>query len=673
MSRKFGVFVLAVSAVVLAASGALLTLYHDTFTVALPDYPPTREAKWLKQGWSDRQRDWFHHADQGTQTLNLPYEWFAALEQPRLAPFGDAGRLADPAYLDRFGFIPGATEARGMRLPVGFTRGETMFVADGSPWLNPRSGEPLHAIGFTCAACHTGRLTFGDTALLIDGGSALTNLGAFRKALGLSVLYTKVVPGRFGRFATTVLGGTPSEADLTALRAQLDALLERLKIVKGLDDGIEAQSVVEGFGRLDALNRIGNQLFGLDLGAEGRARNYAPLTAPVSFPHIWNTSWFDWVQYNASIEQPMVRNAGEALGVAAPLNLSDPARPLFASGVQVGLLAEMEKQIAGEQPDGQSGFTGLLAPRWDEVLPAIDRGAAAKGAALYASLCAECHLPPVGSAAFWTDPHWAPPNADAQRYLTLEKRRADAMDTDAAQAVDMRNRRVWLPDGLPIASREFGPALGEVVERAVKRWYDAQPQPISAERRRAMNGFRENGIRAEPWYKARPLDGVWATPPFLHNGAVPNLYALLSPVAERPRTFKLGQRAFDPVCVGYRLTDLAASPSDPGAGCLAPEAGVGGLAALFSLDTSLRGNRNTGHAFTGDGTGGAGVIGRALDPRERLALIEFLKTDCVNGPAGAADRTADPAAGIDTSCEGLAKVAARAASDGAALGPAGAP
>src|SRR5712672_1888448 len=51
----------------------------------------------------------------------------------------------------------------------------------------------------------------------------------------------------------------------------------------------------------------------------------------------------------------------------------------------------------------------------------------------------------------------------------------------------------------------------------------------------------------------RFLDGVWATPPYLHNGSVPNIYALLSPVSERPKSFYLGRREFDPFCVGYQL------------------------------------------------------------------------------------------------------------------------
>jgi hypothetical protein len=30
-------------------------------------------------------------------------------------------------------------------------------------------------------------------------------------------------------------------------------------------------------------------------------------------------------------------------------------------------------------------------------------------------------------------------------------------------------------------------------------------------------------------YKANPAEGMWASPPFLHNGSVPNLYELLIP------------------------------------------------------------------------------------------------------------------------------------------------
>ena len=100
------------------------------------------------------------------------------------------------------------------------------------------------------------------------------------------------------------------------------------------------------------------------------------------------------------------------------------------------------------------------------------------------------------------------------------------------------------------------------------------------------------------------MNGIWATGPFLHNGSVPTLYALLSPLAERPVRFHLGNREFDPVDVGYRTAPIGGD---------------------FQLDTAIRGNSNSGHVFD-DGPRGGGIIGRRLAPEERRALVEFLKT-----------------------------------------------
>ena len=50
-------------------------------------------------------------------------------------------------------------------------------------------------------------------------------------------------------------------------------------------------------------------------------------------------------------------------------------------------------------------------------------------------------------------------------------------------------------------------------------------------------GYRAPGAVAEAQYHAPPLNGIWASPPYLHNGSVPTIEALLSPYAERPTTF----------------------------------------------------------------------------------------------------------------------------------------
>lgn len=85
----------------------------------------------------------------------------------------------------------------------------------------------------------------------------------------------------------------------------------------------------------------------------------------MKFPYIWQRR-LDWVQYDGSIMQPMVRNAGEAMGVAAKVNTTNPARPLYASSVDVNSLFEMESSLAGPNPLGKEGkpaFKGLASPK----------------------------------------------------------------------------------------------------------------------------------------------------------------------------------------------------------------------------------------------------------------------------------------------------------------------
>jgi hypothetical protein len=67
-------------------------------------------------------------------------------------------------------------------------------------------------------------------------------------------------------------------------------------------------------------------------------------------------------------------------------------------------------------------------------------------------------------------------------------------------------------------------------------------------------------IRAVAIYKARPLTGIWAVSPYLHNGSVPNMYALLSPQEERPNKFWTGSKEFDPGKMGHDTSDTSVRP-----------------------------------------------------------------------------------------------------------------
>ena len=657
-------------------------------TVELPNPPAQRENHWADQGWSNAERQWYHHASQGTNTFGLPYEWFKALEQPELS-LSEAGLFSDQNYLSRMGFIPSpvslddkaqATQY-GYRdnteysksspyagksynkvgLPVGFAVGdEWLDPASGQRWHLPGTGKNAHSLGLTCAACHTGQLEYGNHRILIDGGQGMISLDKIRDALKISLVYTKFLPGRFDRFAKRVLGDADTPQNRSLLKGQFDNFLDAAKEEGDLEAEMVKQGVTEGFTRLDALNRIGNEVFANQMKIKG---NMHPIAGPVSFPFIWNAPWFDWVQYNSSIQQPMVRNAGEAMGVKAMVNLSEPQKPIFSSNLPLQTLHEMEILLAGpKHPLEAKQFGGLRSPEWKTLpLPPLNEALVAKGRDLYLGnpdkgqkpLCAGCHLPPINSIEIFDASHWRGPGPGfSEKYLALKTVSVKDIGTDCKTAFGMVYRTVDTPDYIhnsgaqvpPFTPQQtpedcpqprsgatpatghkitnFGVALGEVVYSTKEDWYDVHNK--TAAERLVLDSNRPNGIRAVidgvPVYKARPLNGVWSTPPYLHNGSVPNLYLLLSTQAERDAEaskFYLGSREFDPKYVGFKYRAEGGSHL-PGQEPLPNTQG------LFLLDTGLPGNRNTGHLFTNDSV--AGRIGPKLNDDERFAIIEFLKS-----------------------------------------------
>jgi cytochrome c peroxidase len=95
-------------------------------------------------------------------------------------------------------------------------------------------------------------------------------------------------------------------------------------------------------------------------------------------------------------------------------------------------------------------------------------------------------------------------------------------------------------------------------------------------------------------YKGRPLNGIWATAPYLHNGSVRTLRQLLLPATQRQKTFNVGSREYDPNDAGFK--------------------DVGN----FKFDASLPGNSNAGHEY--------GAQDLADHPDKLNALMEYLKS-----------------------------------------------
>jgi mono/diheme cytochrome c family protein len=102
-------------------------------------------------------------------------------------------------------------------------------------------------------------------------------------------------------------------------------------------------------------------------------------------------------------------------------------------------------------------------------------------------------------------------------------------------------------------------------------------------------------------YVAPPLDGIWSSAPYLHNGSIPTIWHLLTPEA-RPETFELGGHMLDFTRLGLRLQDGRY-----------PE-GYVPFSQPVILDTTQPGLGNDGHDF-----------GATLSDVDKSALMEFLK------------------------------------------------
>lgn len=109
-----------------------------------------------------------------------------------------------------------------------------------------------------------------------------------------------------------------------------------------------------------------------------------------------------------------------------------------------------------------------------------------------------------------------------------------------------------------------------------------------------------------PGYVAPPLDGIWATAPYLHNASVPTLELVLDST-RRPKWWRrvdFDSTHFDQNAVGWPWVELAYGQAN------APDD-----ERKYVYDTTVVGHYNTGHPF-----------GDHLTDQERRAVIEYLKT-----------------------------------------------
>ncbi len=206
------------------------------------------------------------------------------------------------------------------------------------------------------------------------------------------------------------------------------------------------------------------------------------------------------------------------------------------------------RQINDEFDNVLAWLNNLKAPKYPKE---IDNNLIDKGQAIFEDNCSKCH-------GFYSE------NEEEEMYPN-KLVGLDVVKTDSVYAVysyNNTNFTNWLNSSW-------------IMDSAPKAW-----------------------VQPELGYIAPPLDGVWATAPYLHNGSVPTLDALLNS-ATRPTYWRrsFNNKDFDFEKGGWKYTIEDKQIDDN------------------TYNTTIKGYGNGGHTF-----------GDKLNDAERTYLLEYLKT-----------------------------------------------
>lgn len=562
----------------------------------------TEPVTFLKQNWSQTDREAFYFTPQGSHII--PVRFAKELKAENGRPFFTSENLS------RYGYLPQKAEPKmnPLGLPVGFT-------IDGYIGYNGVFGSKKEVgerwVGINCAACHSSNLKFGGKTLRIDGGQSLSDFQRFVNDMDRAVERTARNSGRMQDFIRAVA----SKMNPPAPPEQVEADFRKFVREREVWQKMNGSSHHFGAGRNDAFAVIFNQVLARDLGIPENAREP---DAPVSYPVVWDAPHHDWVQWNGlasnnpDIGGPMARNLGQVLGVFGRVDFSQQTEKLggFCTSARRTGLETLEEKVQK-----------LWSPKWpEEILGRLDSNRVKAGKAIYQKNCVSCHAilnredPRRSIVAKLIDMNVV--GTDPQMNLSAGNR--------MALSGSLIGRKTRLQQGRPLEREE--PAafvLKHVVASALagtisprtcadsietdnltlfNRWSNVVKKalldtPLPTGDEGTNREERKATLLATLGrYKARPLNGVWSSAPFLHNGSVRSLYQLLLPAREREASFLVGCEDFDPSEVGFRCSE-------------------GSSPVISRFDTSKEANWNSGHEY---GTG--------LSHEDRLNLIEYVKS-----------------------------------------------
>lgn len=600
----------------------------------------------LSQGWNVAEQEAFWFGNQGSQLV--PYDLFVNLEQ------ADGDELfRAPANIERFGYIPWPVSGKNPDgLPIGFVKdvdpgtgkawmgftcaachtnlvsyGGSTLLIDGAPTLAdmPRFLDAL----LLALQANQERPKLGRLTKRIYGARA----GASERALLLRRLReeTAALAARqdrnrsdvaYGNGRLDAFGQIFNEVSAHHLGVSTNARPPNAPVSYPFlwgtpqADVVQWNGVAENAPPFGALNRNVGEVLGvfgdLRIIPGGQSTGYpssvrVPKLAKLEnqLERLWRPSWQE-----AKLPEPDA--AGVAAGTAiyeqhcigCHVVLEDPLAPRRKVAIRMIPLAKIGTDV--RMASGVVDFDPATGRQAYRLSGRLEGSGPAPGTGPAPFAAEGPSLAIVGKAVF-----------GALKHVPRDTYEAVVIDQCDLTAVE-------LPDSEPTATP---PASGlseseiKAVLEAVRQCYREPEETRLQTYERAMHpavagsikGFEDLGklvgTRPTPdlvacedkrangllCYRARPLDGIWATAPYLHNGSVPTLADLLRPPAQRPARFRVGSHELDVVNVGFS-SDLAGDGD-----------------TVF--DTTVDGNRNAGHLY-----------GTTLPDADKAALIAYLKT-----------------------------------------------
>jgi hypothetical protein len=540
----------------------------------------------ITNGLFSDQRSAYYSMDEGIQYL--PVDILLSLKRADNSGLRvmDELLLAKP---ERFGLLPNYVNPQS-DLPLGIT------VSDDLNYV------PI--AGIACPTCHTSLISNDKGQFfLVDGASSQFMIDRLLPEMIKSIVATLINPVEFEAFydryqaRVGYVNPSPLQAskDLAPMVQQAFLTNDTSPIAQKLPSNSSLNDAYPTYASLATRDKmfvyltkrfiffLGQTKYGnakanskIAAGGPGRANPWSVAKnmiadkylhaksneegGPVNVPFSWDYDRQKHVFWSGTTNSMLERNLAQCVSLIT--NFNDKT---YESTCSIRKLERVSGYASKVQP-----------PKWPEnILGAIDQNYANKGKAIFKDRCLSCHNPLLSQTSAGS---------------------ADFNYVDVGTDDNYVKGQMEFINGKNIFTDMIAPFISKVKTTAAKN------ENISDYDLVRLEG---DGRWPAEWNMpvgnkivAKPLYGVWATPPYLHNGSVPTMWDLLQPADQRPKEFHIGGYVYDSIRLGYREDRTLPDGFN------------------FKVDCeNCIGNSNRGHEF-----------GTDLSAEEKWNLIEFMKT-----------------------------------------------